>query len=79
MAQPIKEHGSRAFALPGATPPTGFAIFFLNGGKPHPPLENVLGLAKRQSRNPTRVECFLVAQLLENIPHEEVFRGMQIL
>ena len=37
MAQPIKEHGSRAFALPGATPPTGFAIFFLNGGKPPNP------------------------------------------
>ena len=79
MAQPIKEHGSRAFALPGATPPIGFAIFFLMGASPKPPLENILGRAKRQSRNRTRVECFLAAQLLENIPHEEVFRGMQIL
>ena len=26
-----------------------------------------------------RASCFLVAILLENIPHEEVFRGMQIL
>ena len=42
-------------------------------------LENILGRAKRQSRNRTCASCFLVAQLLENIPHEEVFRGMQIL
>jgi hypothetical protein len=30
-------------------------------------------------QTPTCASCFLVAQLLENIPHEEVFRGMQIL
>ena len=52
---------------------------FLMEASPNPPLENVLGLAKRQSRNRTCASCFLVAQLLENIPHEEVFRGMQIL
>ena len=63
----------------GLHPLQGSPSFFLMGASPKPPLENVLGLAKRQSRNPTRVERFLVAQLLENIPHEEVFRGMQIL
>ena len=78
MAQPIiKNMAFEPLLFRGLHPLQGSPSFFLMGASP--PLENVLGLAKRQSRNPTRVECFLVAQLLENIPHEEVFRGMQIL
>ena len=32
-----------------------------------------------QAGNRTVLHIFFVARLLENIPHEEVFRGMQIL
>ena len=41
-------------------------------------LKNILGQAKRQSRY--RTSSFMSLRInLKNIPHEEVFRGMQIL
>ena len=39
--------------------------------------ENILRQAKRHSRN--RTVLHVSSLTLENIPHEEVFRGMQIL
>ena len=47
------------------------------GASPHS--KTFLDEPSGKAVTPTRVECFLVAQLLENIPHEEVFRGMQVL
>jgi hypothetical protein len=48
--------------------------------KPHvaqPTFKNILGQAKRHSRY--RTVLHVSSLTLKNIPHEEVFRGMQIL